>query len=122
MQSAADHYLAERVMTASPAELTAMLYDALCANIRGAITRLEAGAPSTRRPSSSKAQDIVLELRTTLNQAAGAARRPARRAVHLGLAPAARRQRPAQGRRPARPSTSSTDCARPGARRACLAA
>ena len=41
MPSNADHYLVERVLTAGPAELTAMLYDALSANVRGAITRLE---------------------------------------------------------------------------------
>lgn len=71
MQNAADHYLAERVLTASPAELTAMLYDAACANVRGALTRLEAGQPAAATPKLLKAQDIVLELRTTLNPAAG---------------------------------------------------
>lgn len=71
MQNAADHYLAERVMTASPAELTAMLYDACCANIRGAITRLEAGIALEVSPKLLKAQDILLELRCTLNKDAG---------------------------------------------------
>ena len=71
MQSAADHYLAQRVNTASPAELTAMLYDALCANIRGAIARIEAGAPLEATPKLIKAQDILLELRSTLNKDAG---------------------------------------------------
>ena len=71
MQSAADHYLAQRVNTASPAELTAMLYDALCANIRGAIARIEAGAPLEVTPKLIKAQDILLELRATLNKDAG---------------------------------------------------
>lgn len=71
MQSAADHYLAQRVMTASPAELTQMLYDAACAHIRGAITRLEAGAPLEATPRFAKAQDILLELRSTLNREAG---------------------------------------------------
>ena len=71
MQNAADHYLAQRVMTASPAELTQMLYDAACANIRGAIVRLEAGAPLEATPRFCKAQDILLELRCTLNREAG---------------------------------------------------
>lgn len=71
MQNAADHYLAERVMTASPAELTAMLYDACCANIRGAISRLEAGLPLEASAKLIKAQDIILELRCTLNKEAG---------------------------------------------------
>ncbi len=71
MQSAADHYLAQRVLTATPAELTQMLYDAASANIRGAISRLEAGAPLEATPKFCKAQDILLELRATLNHDAG---------------------------------------------------
>ncbi len=71
MQNVADHYLAERVMTASPAELTAMLYDACCAHVRGAITRLQGGQGAEATPKLLKAQEIVLELRTTLNPAAG---------------------------------------------------
>ena len=71
MLNAADHYLAERVMTASPAELTAMLYDACSANIRGAITRLEGGLHLEATEKLVKAQNIVLELRTTLNPKAG---------------------------------------------------
>ncbi len=71
-QDPADHYLVQRVMTATPAELTAMLYDAACANIRGAIARLEAGAPLEATPKLCKAQDILLELRCTLNHEAGA--------------------------------------------------
>ena len=71
MPSNADHYLVERVLTAGPAELTAMLYDALSANVKGAITRLEAGDAIGARPKLSKAQDILLELRATLNHDAG---------------------------------------------------
>lgn len=71
MQNVADHYLAERVNTASPAELTAMLFDACCAGIRGAITRLEAGLPAEATPRLLKAQDIVLELRCSLDKSAG---------------------------------------------------
>ena len=71
MQNAADHYLAERVMTSSPAELTAMLYDACCANIRGAITRLASGLGLEATEKLVRAQNIVLELRTTLNPKAG---------------------------------------------------
>lgn len=69
--AAADHYLAERVMTASPAELTAMLYDACVGAIKSAIRLQEAGEHAAATPKLTKAQDIVLELRTTLNPAAG---------------------------------------------------
>ena len=69
--AAADHYLAERVMTASPAELTAMLYDACVGAIKSAIRLQEAGEFAAATPKLTKAQDIVLELRTTLNPAAG---------------------------------------------------
>ena len=71
MRNAADHYLAERVMTATPAELTAMLYDACSAHIRGGITRLENGAKVEATARLSKAIDIVLELRATLDRGAG---------------------------------------------------
>lgn len=69
--AAADRYLTERVMTASPAELTAMLYDAAVGALRSAITAQEAGEHLAATPKLVKAQAIVLELRTTLNPAAG---------------------------------------------------
>jgi flagellar protein FliS len=69
--SAADHYLAERVLTASPVELTAMLFDACVGSIKLAIRLQEAGEHLAALPKLTKAQDIVLELRTTLNHEAG---------------------------------------------------
>jgi len=69
--SAADHYLAERVMTASPVELTAMLFDACVGSIKLAIRLQETGEHLAALPKLTKAQDIVLELRTTLNHEAG---------------------------------------------------
>ena len=69
--SAADHYLAERVMTASPAELTAMLFDACVGSIKLAIRLQETGQHVAALPKLTKAQDIVLELRSTLNHEAG---------------------------------------------------
>ena len=69
---AADRYLAERVLNASPAELTAMLFDACVAAIKSAIRLQEAGEHVAAIPKLTKAQDIVLELRTTLNHEAGA--------------------------------------------------
>lgn len=68
---AADRYLADRVMTASPAELTAMLYDACVGSIKLAIRLQEAGEHLAALPKLTKAQDIVLELRSTLNHEAG---------------------------------------------------
>lgn len=68
---AADRYLAERVMTASPAELTAMLYDACVGSIKLAIRLQEAGEHLAALPKLTKAQNIVLELRSTLNHEAG---------------------------------------------------
>jgi flagellar protein FliS len=70
--AAADHYLAERVLNASPAELTAMLFDACVGSIKAAIRLQEAGEHLAAVPKLTKAQDIVLELRTTLNHEAGA--------------------------------------------------
>lgn len=70
--AAADHYLAERVMTASPVELTAMLFDACVGSIKLAIRLHEAGEHVAALPKLTKAQDIVLELRSTLNHEAGA--------------------------------------------------
>jgi flagellar protein FliS len=69
--SAADHYLAERVMTASPAELTAMLYDACVGAMKSALRLQQAGEHAAATTRLLKAQDIVLELRTTLNPEAG---------------------------------------------------
>jgi flagellar protein FliS len=69
--SAADRYLEERVLTASPVELTAMLFDACVGSIKLAIRLQEAGEHVAALPKLLKAQDIVLELRTTLNHEAG---------------------------------------------------
>lgn len=69
--AAADHYLAERVLNASPAELTAMLYDACVGAIKVAIRLQESGEHVAALPRLGKAQDILLELRSTLNHEAG---------------------------------------------------
>lgn len=71
MTAAADRYLADRVLTASPAELTGMLFDACVGAIKLAIRLQEAGEHLAATPKLVKAQDIVLELRTTLNPEAG---------------------------------------------------
>ena len=69
--AAADRYLTERVLTASPAELTAMLYDAAVGALKSALRLRADGDHATALKRVQKAQDIVLELRTTLNPAAG---------------------------------------------------
>lgn len=67
----ADHYLADRVFTASPAQLTDMLFEAATAATRGAVRMQEAGEFAAALPRSLKAQRILLELRTSLDHAAG---------------------------------------------------
>ena len=69
--AAADHYLTERVMTASPAELTAMLFDAAVGALKSALRLQAVDDHVTARSRIQKAQDIVLELRSTLNHDAG---------------------------------------------------
>ena len=68
---AAEHYLTERVHTASPAELTGMLLDAAMGNMKLGHASLISGnrVEATRR--FTKTQDIVTELRLTLNHEAG---------------------------------------------------
>jgi flagellar protein FliS len=70
--AAAERYLTERVMTASPAELTAMLFDACVGALKAAARLQEAGDHALAGQRLLKAQDILLELRSTLNPAAGA--------------------------------------------------
>lgn len=67
----ADHYLAERVMTATPAQLTGMLFDALTAAVRGAARLQGQGDFPAALPRSLKAQRIPLELRNTLDHGVG---------------------------------------------------
>jgi len=69
--AAADRYLAERVMTASPAELTAMLFDACVGAMKSALRLQQAGEHLAATQRLIKAQEIALELRTTLNPEAG---------------------------------------------------
>ena len=69
---AANRYLTERVLTASPAELTAMLFDACVGALKAAARLQEAEQHVPAGQRLMKAQDIVLELRSTLNPAAGA--------------------------------------------------
>jgi flagellar protein FliS len=67
----ADHYLIERVNSASPAELIAMLYDKAVLSLKRAQGYLAAGQHDLARARIVNASDIVLELRSVLNPAAG---------------------------------------------------
>ncbi|MDP9435142.1 MAG: flagellar export chaperone FliS [Actinomycetota bacterium] len=68
---AAERYLTERVMTASPAELTGMLFDAAVGAVKSAVRLHEADQHVLATPRLIKAQEIVLELRFSLNKEAG---------------------------------------------------
>ena len=59
-------YLAATVATASPAQLLVMLYERLSLDLRRAIDALEAGNRDTAHQQLMHAQDIVVELRSTL--------------------------------------------------------
>ncbi|NWF84575.1 MAG: flagellar export chaperone FliS [Bryobacteraceae bacterium] len=63
--------LEESVLTASPMELTGMLFDRLVLEIRTARENLRAGNITGRSASASKAIEIVLELAGSLDDARG---------------------------------------------------
>lgn len=67
MQSARDTYLRMQTATASPGELIAMLYDALLRNLSRAEGGLDTRDIETAHHSLLKAQDIVLELMSSLD-------------------------------------------------------
>jgi flagellar secretion chaperone FliS len=68
---AAERYLTERVRTAGPAELTGMLLDAALSSIKLGQISLKAGNREEAFKRFTKAQDIVTELRLTINADAG---------------------------------------------------
>ncbi|WP_029430779.1 flagellar export chaperone FliS [Blastococcus sp. URHD0036] len=59
-------YLGDAVTTASPQQLLVMLYDRLALDLARAGTALEAGDRETASEQLTHAQDIVLELRSSL--------------------------------------------------------
>ena len=71
LAQAGNRYLSDRVLTASPVELTAMLFDAACASSRGAIKAMDESDFSTARLRLLKAQDLVSELRSALDRSVG---------------------------------------------------
>ena len=71
MRNDPDPYLVQQVATASKAMLTSMLFNAAVANTQRAIVHLDAASPQPARRFLIKAQEIVLELRTSLDHDAG---------------------------------------------------
>ncbi len=63
-------YFAERVFTASPLELTRMLYEGALGSIDLAVEMLHANKITERGKAITKAVNIIHELRATLNAAA----------------------------------------------------
>lgn len=68
---ATDRYLADKVATASPAQLVAMLFDAGVQAVRQAVAANAAGNHFEAGRRLVKAQDVVMELRCSLNFDAG---------------------------------------------------
>jgi flagellar protein FliS len=66
MKNPRDTYLASSVATASPAQLLVMLFDRLALDLQRAANALETGSPGDAHAPLLHAQDIVLELLTTL--------------------------------------------------------
>lgn len=63
--------LEESVLTASPMELTGMLFDRLVSELRNARSSLRAGNIASRSLSASKVVEIVLELSNSLDTERG---------------------------------------------------
>jgi flagellar protein FliS len=66
-------YLEQQAATATPAELTAMLYAGAVAKTAGAIELLRDDRHDAARVQLLRVQEIVLELRCSLDHAAGGA-------------------------------------------------
>jgi flagellar protein FliS len=60
-------YLGDSIATASPQQLLVMLYDRLALDLERAQTSLENGSKLGASPHLQHAQDIVMELRASLN-------------------------------------------------------
>jgi flagellar protein FliS len=69
--SGAEQYLRQRVSTASPAELVAMLLDAAVARAAAGADDIEAGAYRQAAGQINRSQRIIVELRATLDHERG---------------------------------------------------
>jgi flagellar secretion chaperone FliS len=70
-QSVQESYIESRILTASPIELVAMLYDAAIAAVRDARRKLAAGDIAARSRAITKACEILIELTQGLDHARG---------------------------------------------------
>jgi flagellar protein FliS len=66
MKNPRDTYLAASVSTASPAQLLVMLYDRLSLDLSRAVAALDTEGHSTAHGALLHAQEIVIELRSSL--------------------------------------------------------
>jgi flagellar protein FliS len=71
MPDVTDHYLNEKVAAATPAELTGMLFDKAVLSLKRAKAFLVAGNFEAAAGRLANAGAVVLELRGSLNSAAG---------------------------------------------------
>lgn len=71
MTTGRDRYIAERVATASPQQLIKMLFDRAVAELHLAQQDLESGNRLAASPRLRKAQEIISELRCSLDLSAG---------------------------------------------------
>ncbi len=67
----ADQYLNDKVATATPAQLTGMLFDGAVGALRGSIRAMEAEQWQPAVARSVRAQRIIFELRDSLDHEAG---------------------------------------------------
>ena len=70
-REASQKYLAQQVMSASPAKLVAMLYERAITLLYDAVGAIEAGDIERRWVANSKATEIVVELWQALDMEAG---------------------------------------------------
>lgn len=70
-RTAYQSYQTQQVMTASPAQLVAMLYDRAIASINEAIRAIEAGDVERRWRANKRAVDIITHLADTLDTERG---------------------------------------------------
>ena len=68
---ASQKYLAQQVMSASPAKLVAMLYERAIALLHDAVGAIEAGDVERRWRANSKATEVIGELWQALDMEAG---------------------------------------------------
>lgn len=71
MTSGRDRYLADRVQTASPEQLIKMMLDRAVAELEQAKGELDVGERLAASPHMQRAQDIIAELRCSLDLGAG---------------------------------------------------